>query len=129
MGAALILCNDVMIGGASQLGCVLAPYFVNQVDDDIVLLDAQAIEVFPHSHGELLSVLSYFFPPCHGRGVYADAAWSHEYRLVEGAGEGAGRVELVFAAVCVESVSVESRPLKLSEPVSDEGKSRYCMRA
>lgn len=129
MSAALILRNDAMIGGAAQLGCVLAPHFVNQVDDDIVLLDAQAIEVLPHGHGELLSVLPHLFPPCHGRGVYANAAWSHEYRLVEGAGEGAGRVELVFATVCVESVSVESRPLKLSEPVSDEEKSRHRMRA
>lgn len=95
------------------LGGFLVLELANEVDNDIVFLDAQIVEVFSDGHCEALLILSAFLASKHRRRVHADPAGLREHSLVECAGEGAGSVEAVLAAVGVKSVSLKGRPLKL----------------
>ncbi len=92
----------------------LAPDLVEELDEHIVLLHAQAIEVLSHHVGQLVLVL----PPkilasCDCRRVEADAAGLGEGPFVVVADEGCRCLEAVGAAVGVEDVSFEGGPLQL----------------
>lgn len=89
-------------------------YRVYQVDDNVVLLDADAVEVLPDRERELLLRLPLLPLPTGHRGrLEADAPRPLEDEVVVGLGEGGGRVEVIFAAVGVEKLAVEGGPLNL----------------
>ena len=91
---------------------------VEEVDDDVVLLHAQAVEVLPHDVCQLVLGLSpELFASCDCRRVEANASRLGEHPFVMVADEGGWRLEAVRTAVGVEDVSLESRPLKLGEQI------------
>ena len=92
----------------------LAAHLVEEVDDDVVLLHAQAVEVLPHHVGQLVLGLSpELFAPCDCRRVEANAPRLREHPFVVVADEGGRCLEAVCSAVGVEDVPLKSRPLKL----------------
>lgn len=97
-------------------GYPLASHFVEEVDDDVVLLDTQAIEVLSYHVGQLVFGLSAeLLASCDCRRVEADAPWLGEDPIVVVANEGGRRLEAVGSAICVEDVPFEGGPLKLLE--------------
>lgn len=85
-----------------------------QVDNDVVLLDADSVEVLPDRERELLLRLTLLSPPTGHRGrLETDAPGLREDEVVVGLGEGGGCVEVIFAAVGVEELAVEGGPLDL----------------
>lgn len=61
--------------------------FVDEIDNDIVLLDAECIEMFSYDFGEIFFTLSpVFLSSCHCRRAQADA-WSGEHPVVVGVRE------------------------------------------
>ena len=91
-------------------------HFVQEFNNNIVLLDSEAVEVFAYGRSELLLRLPPGLPPAnHDRRVHADAAGSGQEQLVVGIDEGGRGGEVVFAAVSVKCVSVEGAPVKLQE--------------
>lgn len=98
----------------SSLGDGLALDLVEEIDDDVILYHAQAVEVFSYRSCQLVFALSpkLFAPRDCGR-VEADATSLGENPLVVIARECGRGVEAVCAAICVEDFSFEGRPLKL----------------
>lgn len=89
---------------------------VDQVDNDIVFLDTNAVEVFSNSSSQLLLCLAVLLSPaCHGRRVDSDAARSRENYVMVRGGEGQRGVEAVFAAVLVECFAFNRLPLDLEK--------------
>ena len=90
----------------------LTPHFMEELDDDVVFLHAQAVEVLPHHIGQLVLVLSSeFFALCDGRRVEANAPRLGQYPFVVVADESGRCLETVGSAVGVEDFSLESGPL------------------
>lgn len=85
---------------------------MEELDNDVVFLHAQAVEVLPHDIGQLVFVLPPdFLALCDGRGVEADAPRLGQYPFVVVADEGGWCLETVCSAVGVEDLSLESGPL------------------
>ena len=87
-----------------------------QVDNDVVLVNTNAIEVFPHSLRELLLRLPLLtLSTRHSGRLETDASSPLENEVVVGLGEGRGSVEVIFAAVGMEGLAVDGVPLDLDE--------------
>lgn len=97
----------------------VVPELVYEVHDHVVLLDADAVEVFPHSERKVVFALSASLSAAHHRGgVDADTARLCQDPLVVGVGEGRRCVQAVLATVGVEDGTFEGSPLKLEEETS-----------
>lgn len=67
------ICSPAPIG----FGDGVAPDLVDKVHDHVVLLDPETVEVFPHSHGQLLLALPpVLLLPGHRGGLQPDASGS-----------------------------------------------------
>lgn len=85
-----------------------------QVDNNVVLLDADAVEMLPDRECELFLRLALLPLPTGHRGrLEADAPRTLEDEVVVGLGERGRCVEVIFAAVGVEELAVEGGPLDL----------------
>lgn len=92
----------------------LSAHFVQEVDNDVVFLDAQPVEVFSHSTAQLVLALSpEFLAPCHRRRVQSNAAWFGQDPFADVVCKGGRCVEAVGPPVRVEDVALECRPLEL----------------
>lgn len=78
----------------------LTPYFVDEVDYNIVLLYSEAVEMLPNSFFKTIFALpSGLLFSDHGWGVLTDAARTREHSVMELAGEGGRGAQLVLAAI------------------------------
>jgi hypothetical protein len=85
---------------------------MEEFNDDVVFLHAEAVEVLPHHIGQLVFVLSSeCFALCDGRRVEANAPRLGQYPFVVVADESRRGLETVCSAVGVEDLSLESGPL------------------
>lgn len=90
------------------------PRLVEEVDNDVVLLHAQAVEVPPHRVAQLIFGLPpELLGPCDCGRVEADAPRLGEDPFVVLADEGGRRLEAVGSAVTVEDVPLKGGPLQL----------------
>lgn len=112
--------EEIQPSGRSPLGDGLVPDFMEEIDNDVVLYDAQAVEVFPHRACQLVFALSSeFFAPRDRRRVEPDAASLSEDPLMIVARECGRGVEAVRATVCVEDFSFEGWPLELESSANN----------
>lgn len=66
--------QSLVLARPYQLDSLAMTDFANKVDNDVVLLDADSIEVLAHSQGQAIFVLSTgLFLAHHGRRIQADA--------------------------------------------------------
>lgn len=87
-----------------------------EVDDHIVLLDANTVEVFSHRQRKVIFALSASLSATNHRGgVDADTARLSEDPLVVRVGEGGRSVQAVLATVGVKDGALEGSPLELGE--------------
>jgi len=90
----------------------LTPHLVKEVDNDIVFLDAQAVEVLSHDIRQLVTGLSpEFSASCDCRGVEPDASWLSQHPFMVVADESGRSPEAVGSSVGMENVSIKRRPL------------------
>ncbi len=90
------------------------PHFVQEVNNGIVLLDADTIEMSSHSLGEVVFALAAELCSSRHRGrLQADARLRQNPVAIRGR-EGSRCVESMFTAVPVQDVTIEGRPLKLT---------------
>lgn len=91
-----------------RLGHALTPDLVEEVDDDVVFLDAESVEVLPHRVGELVFALSLeFLTPRHCRRMQTDTARAGQNPLAVFAREGGWGIEAVGSTVGMKHFSLE----------------------
>lgn len=91
-----------------------AANLVQKIDNNVILLNPEAVEVLPYCIRELvLALSSQFLAPCDGRRVEPDAPRLGENPLVDVVLEGGRCVETVGSAVFVKDVARKGRPLEL----------------
>jgi hypothetical protein len=89
---------------------------VEEVDNDVVLYHAQAIEVLAYHVGQpVLALPAELFASCDCWGVEANASRLGEDPFVVVADEGGRRLEAVGSAVGMQDVPVKGGPLQLFE--------------
>ena len=94
----------------------IAANLVNEINNHVVLLDADAIEVFSHSECEVVFTLSASLTAAdHGRRVDTDPSRLRQDPLVVWVREGGRCIQAVLAAVSVKDGSFERVPLNLFE--------------